>query len=59
MVNHAVQETKAIAKAPEGEGCPRCGGYVYAAEQMLALARVSIFTAALISCGTGVFNTDV
>jgi hypothetical protein len=26
---------------------------------MLALARVSIFTAALISCGTGVFNTDV
>ena len=32
---------KAIAKAPEGEGCPRCGGYVYAAEQMLARGRVS------------------
>jgi hypothetical protein len=54
-----VQETKAIAKAPEGEGCPRCGGYVYAAEQMLALGRVSIFTAAIISCVTGVSNTDV
>lgn len=59
MVNHAVQETKAIAKAPEGEGCPRCGGYVYAAEQMLALGRVSIFTAAIISCVAGVFRTDV
>lgn len=33
---------KAIAKAPEGEGCPRCGGYVYAAEQMLARGRVSL-----------------
>lgn len=33
---------RAIAKAPEGEGCPRCGGYVYAAEQMLARGRVSI-----------------
>lgn len=32
---------RAIAKAPEGEGCPRCGGYVYAAEQMLARGRVS------------------
>lgn len=43
-MNHAVQEPKAIAKAPEGEGCPRCGGYVYAAEQMLARGRVSILT---------------
>jgi hypothetical protein len=59
VVNHAVQETKAIAKAPEGEGCPRCGGYVYAAEQMLALGRVSIFTAAIISCVTGVLNAYV
>lgn len=59
MVNHAVQETKAIAKAPEGEGCPRCGGYVYAAEQMLALGRVSIFSVAIISCVAGIFNTDV
>lgn len=32
---------KAGPKAPEGEGCPRCGGYVYAAEQMLARGRVS------------------
>lgn len=23
-------------KAPEGQGCPRCGGAVFAAEQMLA-----------------------
>lgn len=38
----AVLESRAIAKAPEGEGCPRCGGYVYAAEQMLARGRVSI-----------------
>ncbi|KAJ1521134.1 hypothetical protein ONE63_002831 [Megalurothrips usitatus] len=32
-------EPRAIAKAPEGEGCPRCGGFVYAAEQMLARGR--------------------
>lgn len=47
VVNHAVQEPKAIAKAPEGEGCPRCGGYVYAAEQMLARGRVSTLTIAM------------
>ncbi|XP_044594294.1 muscle LIM protein Mlp84B isoform X3 [Cotesia glomerata] len=35
----AVMEPRAIAKAPEGEGCPRCGGFVYAAEQMLARGR--------------------
>lgn len=29
------------SKAPEGEGCPRCGGFVYMAEQMLAKGRVS------------------
>lgn len=37
----ARMEPRAIAKAPEGEGCPRCGGCVYAAEQMLARGRVS------------------
>lgn len=37
-------EPRAIAKAPEGEGCPRCGGCVYAAEQMLARGRVSDIT---------------
>ncbi|XP_035734560.1 muscle LIM protein Mlp84B-like isoform X4 [Vespa mandarinia] len=37
--SNAVLEPRAIAKAPEGEGCPRCGGYVYAAEQMLARGR--------------------
>lgn len=36
----AMLESKAIAKAPDGEGCPRCGGYVYAAEQMLARGKV-------------------
>lgn len=39
--SNAILEPRAIAKAPEGEGCPRCGGYVYAAEQMLARGRVS------------------
>ncbi|EDW96416.1 muscle LIM protein Mlp84B [Drosophila simulans] len=37
--NGARLEPRAIARAPEGEGCPRCGGYVYAAEQMLARGR--------------------
>lgn len=36
----AMLEPRAIARAPEGEGCPRCGGYVYAAEQKLARGRV-------------------
>lgn len=35
------REPRPFAKAPEGEGCPRCGGHVYAAEQMLARGRVS------------------
>lgn len=39
--NGACLEPRVIAKAPEGQGCPRCGGYVYAAEQMLARGRVS------------------
>lgn len=38
----AMMESRAIAKAPEGEGCPRCGGFVYMAEQMLAKGRVSV-----------------
>lgn len=33
---------KPYAKAPEGEGCPRCGGFVYAAEQMLARGKVTL-----------------
>lgn len=41
VVNRPPLLPKAIAKAPPGEGCPRCGGYVYAAEQMLARGRVS------------------
>lgn len=43
VVSRAPLLAKAIAKAPPGEGCPRCGGYVYAAEQMLARGRVSKF----------------
>lgn len=39
--SNAALESRVIAKAPEGEGCPRCGGYVYAAEQMLARGKVS------------------
>lgn len=42
MTSRAPLLPKAIAKAPPGEGCPKCGGYVYAAEQMLARGRVSI-----------------
>ncbi|XP_051169405.1 muscle LIM protein Mlp84B-like isoform X4 [Leptopilina boulardi] len=41
-ISNAVMESRAIAKAPEGQGCPRCGGYVYAAEQMLARGRLAI-----------------
>ncbi|XP_055838862.1 muscle LIM protein Mlp84B-like isoform X6 [Episyrphus balteatus] len=37
--NGARLEPRVIAKAPEGQGCPRCGGFVYAAEQMLARGR--------------------
>ena len=33
-------DTKSI-KAPEGTGCPHCGGSVFAAEQMLSKGRVS------------------
>lgn len=36
-------EPRVIARAPEGAGCPRCGGFVYAAEQKLARGRVSIY----------------
>jgi len=35
-------ESRSMAMAPEGEGCPRCGGFVYMAEQMLAKGRVSV-----------------
>lgn len=40
--NGACLEPRSIMKAPEGQGCPRCGGFVYMAEQMLARGRVSI-----------------
>lgn len=29
-------------KAPPGQGCPRCGGVVFAAEQVLAKGAVCI-----------------
>jgi hypothetical protein len=34
-------DSKPKTKAPDGEGCPRCGYHVFAAEQMLARGRVS------------------
>ena len=37
-----IQKPRRMSKAPDGEGCPRCDGHVYAAEQMLARGRVSI-----------------
>lgn len=39
-----------MSKAPEGEGCPRCGGHVYAAEQMLARGRVSLLILLTLTC---------
>lgn len=36
---HVTTNTSTI-KAPEGEGCPRCGGAVFAAEQQLAKGSV-------------------
>lgn len=39
FLGEVIREPKPIAQAPEGEGCPRCGGHVYAAEQMLARGR--------------------
>lgn len=36
-----IQKPRRMSKAPDGEGCPRCDGHVYAAEQMLARGRVS------------------
>ncbi|XP_066999760.1 muscle LIM protein Mlp84B isoform X2 [Anabrus simplex] len=38
-INSAVLDARTRIKAPEGQGCPRCGGFVYAAEQMLARGR--------------------
>ncbi|XP_022120007.2 muscle LIM protein 1 isoform X4 [Pieris rapae] len=40
--NGACMEPRVIAKAPPGEGCPRCGGYVYAAEQQLARGKCAM-----------------
>ena len=31
-----------VIKATDGQGCPRCGGAVFAAEQMLARGRVQL-----------------
>lgn len=40
QVSGAPLDVRKIVKAPDGQGCPRCGGFVYAAEQMLAKGRV-------------------
>jgi len=40
MNGSGLMEPRSFAMAPEGEGCPRCGGCVYAAEQMLARGKV-------------------
>ena len=39
----------AVIKAPPGKGCPRCGGVVYAAEQVLAKGRVRFLLLLLIT----------
>lgn len=38
--NHATTPVREQVKAPDGEGCPRCGVSVYAAEQMLGREKV-------------------
>lgn len=47
-------DTKTI-KAPEGQGCPRCGGSVFAAELMLSKGQVS-HTRQLIITATLTYN---
>lgn len=37
-----ISDTSSIMAKP-GQGCPRCGGVVFAAEQMLAKGSVSDF----------------
>ncbi|KAG5897031.1 hypothetical protein JTB14_021753 [Gonioctena quinquepunctata] len=49
VVSRAPLSGKSVAKAPEGEGCPKCGGFVYAAEQMLARGRA--FHKTCFKCG--------
>ena len=39
--NYHYPQLQKIAQAPPGEGCPRCGGRVYQAEEMLAMGKVS------------------
>lgn len=41
--SEAPTESKMGTKAAEGEGCPRCGFFVYAAEQMISKTRVSFY----------------
>lgn len=38
---NSLSPMKELAKAPDGEGCPRCGVFVYAAEQMLGREKVT------------------
>ena len=38
--NYHYPQLQKIAQAPPGEGCPRCGGRVYQAEEMLAMGKV-------------------
>ncbi|EDV37514.2 uncharacterized protein Dana_GF11368 [Drosophila ananassae] len=38
-LNREFVQPKIPPKAPDGKGCPRCGIYVYAAEQMLARGK--------------------
>jgi hypothetical protein len=51
----AKRQARPMTKAPEGEGCPRCGGFVYAAEQMLARGRVSLLS--LLTASSSLINT--
>ncbi|QQP48753.1 Muscle LIM protein Mlp84B, partial [Caligus rogercresseyi] len=38
-IKMAYQNGATMAQAPEGEGCPRCGAYVYHADQVFSKGR--------------------
>lgn len=45
--------------APKGQGCPRCGGMVFAAEQQLAKGTVSTYLFTRLPANPRVYNFDL
>lgn len=48
---------KEQAKAPDGEGCPRCGVFVYAAEKMMGREKVKLIADLLLSHNQSYINS--